>query len=560
MTDIKTRNVVKGTINKIDKTSIAADHMRSAYVRTKERAEHAAHPEEHDAEEYASNLVEDGADYIMHDAAHRLDNQGHKALEETKLNFSKAKDGVQRFREKRAVESMKRQTAHTSENRTIKVAEQTEKTIKKSARSAGKKNIKIAGKDTAKSAQKSVKATKTVIKTSQQTAQQTAQTAKTTAKVTAAGVKSAAKATTGAVKTAFTAAKALVAAIMAGGWGAVAVIVMICMIGLICGSVFGVFFSGEDSGTGMSMQTAVQEINAEYDAKVEDEKSAASYDNVEISGGRAVWKEVLAVYAVKTNTDKDNPQEVVTMDESKKQTLSDIFWEMNSISSHCKSHSETEVTETDDGNGNIVQQKTTVTKRTLYITVSHMTANEMADRYGFDEEQRRYIAELLKDENNSVWAAVLYGIKYSDNQIVSVALSQVGNVGGEPYWSWYGFGSRVEWCACFVSWCADQCGYIDTGVVPKFAGCVNGVQWFKERGQWIDGSAEPAPGMIIFFDWGSPNGASGPQDGQAEHTGIVQKVENGIVYTIEGNSGNSCRVNQYRVGYYEILGYGVPSY
>ena len=118
----------------------------------------------------------------------------------------------------------------------------------------------------------------------------------------------------------------------------------------------------------------------------------------------------------------------------------------------------------------------------------------------------------------------------------------------------------MEWCACFVSWCADQCGYIDTGVVPKFAGCVNGVQWFKERGQWIDGSAEPAPGMIIFFDWGSPNGASGPQDGQAEHTGIVQKVENGIVYTVEGNSGNSCRVNQYRVGYYEILGYGVPNY
>lgn len=560
MTDIKTRNVVKGTINKIDKASIAADHMRSAYVRTKERAEHAAHPEEHDAEEYASNLVEDGADYIMHDAAHRLDNQGHKALEETKLNFSKAKDGVQRFREKRAVESMKRQTARTSENRTIKVAEQTEKTIKKSARSAGKKNIKIARKDTAKSAQKSVKATKTVIKTSQQTAQQTAQTAKTTAKATAAGVKSAAKATTGAVKTAFTAAKALVAAIMAGGWVAVAVIVMICMIGLICGSVFGVFFSSEDSGTGMSMQTAVQEINAQYDAKVEAEKSAASYDNVEISGGRAVWKEVLAVYAVKTNTDKDNLQEVVTMDESKKQTLSDIFWEMNSISSHSESHLVTKVTETDDGNGNIVQQKTTVTKRTLYITVSHMTANEMADRYGFDEEQRRYIAELLKDENNSVWAAVLYGIRYSDNQIVSVALSQVGNVGGEPYWSWYGFGSRVEWCACFVSWCADQCGYIDTGVVPKFAGCVNGVQWFKERGQWIDGSAEPAPGMIIFFDWDSPNGASGPQDGQAEHTGIVQKVENGIIYTVEGNSGNSCRVNQYRVGYYEILGYGVPSY
>jgi len=254
-----------------------------------------------------------------------------------------------------------------------------------------------------------------------------------------------------------------------------------------------------------------------------------------------------------------NPQEVATMDESKKQILSDIFWEMNSISSRSESHSETEISETDDGNGNIVQTETTVTKTTLYITVSHLTVDEMADLYGFDAEQREYLAELLKDENNSIWAAVLYGIRYSDDQIVTVALSQVGNVGGEPYWSWYGFGSRVEWCACFVSWCADQCGYIDTGVVPKYAGCVNGVQWFKDRGQWIDGSAEPVPGMIIFFDWDN-KGSSGPQDGQSDHTGIVQKVENGIVYTVEGNSGDSCRVNQYSVGHYEILGYGVPQY
>ena len=210
-------------------------------------------------------------------------------------------------------------------------------------------------------------------------------------------------------------------------------------------------------------------------------------------------------------------------------------------------------------NGNIVQTETTVTKTTLYITVSHLTVDEMADLYGFDAEQREYLAELLKDKNNSLWAAVLYGIRYSDDQIVTVALSQVGNVGGEPYWSWYGFGSRVDWCACFVSWCADQCGYIDTGVVPKYAGCVNGVQWFKDRGQWIDGSAEPVPGMIIFFDWDN-KGSSGPQDGQSDHTGIVQKVENGIVYTVEGNSGDSCRVNRYSVGHYEILGYGVPNY
>ena len=103
-----------------------------------------------------------------------------------------------------------------------------------------------------------------------------------------------------------------------------------------------------------------------------------------------------------------------------------------------------------------------------------------------------------------------------------------------------------------MSWCANECGYIDTGVIPKFAGCVNGVQWFKDRGQWLDGSAEPVPGMIIFFDWDG--------DGESDHVGIVEKIENGIVYTVEGNSGDSCRVNQYSVGHYQILGYGVPQY
>ena len=193
----------------------------------------------------------------------------------------------------------------------------------------------------------------------------------------------------------------------------------------------------------------------------------------------------------------------------------------------------------------------------LYITVSHKTAEEMADRFNFNADQRQQLSELLVEENRSMWSAVLYGIYSGDDAIVTVALSQIGNVGGQPYWSWYGFNSRVEWCACFVSWCANECGYIDSGVIPKFAGCVNGVQWFKDRGQWQDGSFEPSAGQIIFFDWDN-KGSSGPQDGQSDHVGIVEKCENGIVYTIEGNSGDSCRQRQYPVGYYEILGYGIP--
>nr|WP_317361679.1 relaxase/mobilization nuclease domain-containing protein [uncultured Blautia sp.] len=136
--------------------------------------------------------------------------------------------------------------------------------------------------------------------------------------------------------------------------------------------------------------------------------------------------------------------------------------------------------------------------------------------------------------------------------IVEVALTQLGNEGGQPYWSWYGFDGRVEWCACFVSWCADQCGYIESGIIPKFSGCVDGSNWFKGNGQWQDRNYEPQAGDIIFFDWEG--------DGETDHVGIVEKCENGVVYTVEGNSGDACRQNQYTVGSSSIYGYGVPAY
>ena len=294
-----------------------------------------------------------------------------------------------------------------------------------------------------------------------------------------------------------------------------------------------------------------------HQSQIDTARANLTYDELEMSGSRAVWPEVLAVYAVKTTTDPNDPQEVATMDDAKKAILKDIFWQMNEISSHVERKPGKIITETDDGHGNIVETVTTVTHTYLYITVSHKTAEEMANRFNFNADQRQQLSELLAEENRSMWSAVLYGIYSGDDAIVTVALSQIGNVGGQPYWSWYGFNSRVEWCACFVSWCANECGYIDSGVIPKFAGCVNGVQWFKDRGQWQDSSFEPSSGQIIFFDWDN-KGSSGPQDGQSDHVGIVEKCENGIVYTIEGNSGDSCRQRQYPVGYYEILGYGIP--
>ena len=354
--------------------------------------------------------------------------------------------------------------------------EQPKKAVKETARSAGKKTIKTVGKGSAKTAQKTVKTAertaKTTVKTAQRTAKAAQKTAQATVKASQRAVQAAraaaraavvtakaiAKAIALAVKAIIAGTKALIAAIAAGGWIAVLVIIVICLIGMLLGSVFGIFFSGEDSGTGMSMQTVVQEINTEYDTKLQDEKNLVSYDVLEMNGSRAVWKEVLAVYSVKVNTDPDNPQEVATMAESKKQLLTDIFWEMNEISSSTDTKTETVITETDDGHGNIVETESTVTQTYLYITVSHKTADEMAAQYGFNEEQKEYLAELLADENNSLWSQVLYGITGTDDQIVTVALSQIGTMGGDPYWSWYGFNSRVEWCACFVSWCATEDG------------------------------------------------------------------------------------------------------
>ncbi len=156
-----------------------------------------------------------------------------------------------------------------------------------------------------------------------------------------------------------------------------------------------------------------------------------------------------------------------------------------------------------------------------------------------------YVPHVMRYYSGGNLFAGLFG----NSQIVSVAMAQVGNEGGEKFWSWYGFSQREEWCACFVSWCADQCGLIESGAVPKFASCPAGVEWFRSNGKWKDNSYSPAAGAIIFFDW---NG-----DGVSDHVGIVEKCENGRVYTVEGNSNDRVQQSIYIVGTDLILGYGL---
>ena len=348
--------------------------------------------------------------------------------------------------------------------------------------------------------------------------------------------KRAAKVSSRAAKAAIAGARSLGAALLAGGGVMLLAVVVLCLMGFLLGSCLGIFFSGEDSGTGETIHTAIVEINLAYQERLEELQEEGAFDTLEISGTQAPWKEVLAVYAVKTTTDPHG-RDVASMDGEHLALLSQVFWEMNQLAAAAETRT--------DGEGETEQ-------RVLVVTVSRKTAQEMAAQLGFDDSQKEQLEELLSPEFDQLWSQLLYGVGLGggSGDLAAVALSQVGNGGGQPYWSWYGFPSRVEWCACFVSWCAEQCGLIDSGAVPRFAGVGTGVGWFQARGRWLPGSSVPEPGMLIFFKW------YGSDASVADHVGIVEKVENGLVYTIEGNSGDMVRRCSYPVGYGEILGYG----
>jgi hypothetical protein len=143
-----------------------------------------------------------------------------------------------------------------------------------------------------------------------------------------------------------------------------------------------------------------------------------------------------------------------------------------------------------------------------------------------------------------------YGI--GNGEIIKVAAAQIGNKGGRKFWTWYGLKSRVAWCCIFVSWCADQCGYVKAGIIPKYSNCRDTMRWFQARHQYQNSSYTPAPGDIIWYDW---NG-----DGKADHIGFVEKAEGGQIHTIEGNSGDMCRRRTHAASSRLIMGYGVPKY
>ena len=136
----------------------------------------------------------------------------------------------------------------------------------------------------------------------------------------------------------------------------------------------------------------------------------------------------------------------------------------------------------------------------------------------------------------------------SDSPLVKAAQTGIGNKGGEPYWSWYDFDAKVDWCACFVSWAMNETGAIEAGNAPKFAYVPDGINWFVARDQFIESNQTPSSGDLIFFDW--------DQDGGRDHVGIIASVKDNKIFTIEGNSSDRCRVKVYSIADPVIYGYG----
>ena len=579
MADIKTRETVKGTIKTLDKAAIAGQKMKQAYIATKDKAEHSVNTNENTAEEYAADKTEAGIDEIAHKGAYSFDKAGRKGVQETKQNIQSAKEGIQRFKQQRAEKAMNAQktqgrpttvgssSEQTQTSSVIRTLEKPEKMVKQSATSAGKKNIKLAGKEATKTTQRSVKTAehtaKASIKTSQQTAkaaqktaqakvkasQKAAQAAKKAAKATADTVKATAKATVAAVKAIIAGTKALVAAIAAGGW----IAVLIIMIVVLFGAAVAMFGGGSDSN---SYTPVSAEVEA-YEPIIQ--KYAKEYgipEYVELikavmmqeSGGRGLDPMQAAEGSFNTkypheyNGIKDPEYSIQCGVQELKAALTSAEVESPIDMEHIK----LALQGYNFGNGYISWAKSKYGGYSYANAVEFST--QQAQRLGWDSYgDTQYPAHVLR--------YYPYGRAFTaggNQAIVEVALTQLGNQGGQPYWSWYGFNSRVEWCACFVSWCADQCGYIESGLVPKFAGCVDGANWFKSNGKWQDRTYEPKVGDIIFFDWEG--------DGTTDHVGIVEKCENGTVYTVEGNSGDACKQRQYAVGSSNIYGYGIPAY
>ncbi len=653
--DIKTKDVVAGTIKTVDRSAMAGQRMKDAYIKTKHKAEHSVYSSESNTEEYAADQMTDAISNVTHEVVHQVDVQGQKIIQGAgqkitqrqaqKSQTTQAQNSPQPPSDAPASASPYTAQNHTgSENipqaqqphrvspdgavpmsreairnqqittakadlkakrvskqiitsvpqmpqtndiptvpgygkatigvptpasNSIKTVERTGEAIKEVFKTTGAAAIKTPGR-TIKTASSTVKSVEQVGAASVNTAEaafhatqkaaiesaKAAQRIRVAAKTAATTAKALIAATAKAVKAIIAAAQQLITAIAAGGGLAILAIILVVM----CFT--GMMFASDENDT--EILPVSDEVKA-YEPiiqKYANEHGIGDYvlliEAVMMleSGGRGT--DPMQCSECPFNTLYPNTPGAITDPEYSInvgiQNLADCL-----DIAECESPLDIDAIKLalqgyNYGQGYITwaMNKYGGYSKANAVEFSLKTAEQLGwERYGNMDYvplvlQYYPLGQILYDPDTSAL-------------IVEVARSQIGNVGGEIYWSWYGFTERVGWCACFVSWCADQCGYIEADLFPRFSGPEWGVYWFKQRGLWADRTTVPSPGMIIFYDWDDPE--TGGQDGVTDHVGIVSHVENGTIYTIEGNSvGDSCLERTRTVGQYEIMGYGTPNY
>lgn len=440
----------------------------------------------------------------------------------------------------------------TGAGRSIKVKPEAEKTIKEAGNRAVKtaprmvkaspvsyKKVKtqaILQKKQALTSMRAAREAKRAAMRSAQAARQSAEAAKTTAR----GLKAMAEAAAHAVKAAF-------AALMAGG--GMVFVILILIVGIIGGASFiGSSQSSEPLSAEVLAHTQViQRYASEFG--IPEYVSVIQAIMMQESGGRGT--DPMQASECPYNTQYPNtPGAIQNADYSIKvgvQYYADCVREAGCKSPQDMDKLKLSLQGYNYGNGYITWA---IRKHGGYSEANALQfSQEQAAAHGWPRYgDPEYVPHVLRYYSGGGLFAGLFG----KGQLVTIAKSQLGNEGGQKFWSWYGFDSREEWCACFVSWCADQAGLIQKEVVPKFSVCTDGVALFQAKRKWQGGGSVPTPGSLIFFDWN--------QDGASDHVGIVESCDGTTVHTIEGNSGDAVKQNSYTVNSQSILGYGLVTY
>ena len=434
--DIKT--VAKKNIKTIETVGIITEKVKDAGIKTKDDIGKAIHTDADTPEQYAAQRFQDTTHSATTDAAYYFNKAGKKSVTDTKKNIENAQVTLEDIKARRAERKAKAKSAEQANQSIIKTAENAPKkpseTAMKNAPKTASNDIRMGNNSVLKNKGKTIKTANDAytkakdIKTAKNTiatnrlavsktaekSRKAAQYMRETAREAAKLAKNSFKVLMKVIKGAAKAAKSLVSAIIAGGWISVIVIIVLCLVGALASSFYGIFFSTETSESGMNISSAIQEINTDYDKRI-DELKSDEFDRIEINGSKANWKDVLSIYAVKVTTDPDNPMEIATVDENKKSILSNIFWDMNSIDSKVETKSETKETVTTDEYGNEIITTDEITVKVLIITISSKTADDMSVQYSFDNKQKEYLAELMNESNDKLWASIIFSTDGNTN-------------------------------------------------------------------------------------------------------------------------------------------------